>query len=174
MCRRMKTHNARSGFTLIEMVVVVLILSLAAALVLPRLPATDTANLRGSARSLAAAIRYLGDLSITTKTPHRLHLNLSEERVSVTRKNSAGEQVSPNDSFLGRRFLADGIVIEDVMIPRLGKVAIGEVMVDFGAAGLEEFVIIHLRTGQGSQFTIAAFPHSGKVKVVEGYLEEWT
>ena len=34
--------------------------------------------------------------------------------------------------------------MEDVQVPRLGKVSDGEVTVDFGVAGLEEFMIIHL------------------------------
>ena len=61
-----QTRNCRQlGFTLIEMVVVITIISLVALLVLPRLPSTDAANLRSSARSLAAVIRYLGDQSVT-------------------------------------------------------------------------------------------------------------
>jgi general secretion pathway protein H len=166
------TQDCRQyGFTLIEMVVVITILSLVTLLVLPRLPTTDTADLRGSARSLAAAIRYLGDHSVTAKTLYRLHLNLTDSTVTVTRKGDDGADLPPDDTFLGRRFLADGITIEDVEIPRLGKVSSGEVIIDFGGAGLEEFLTIHLQGAHDAHFTVAAYPQNGKVKLFEGYQE---
>jgi general secretion pathway protein H len=165
------TFIKERGFTLIEMVVVITILALVTLLVLPRLPTTDTADLRGSARSLAAAIRYLGDHSVTAKTLYRLHLNLTDGTVTVTRKGDDGADVPPDDTFLGRRFLADGITIEDVELPRLGKVSSGEVVINFGGGGLEEFLTVHLQGAHDTHFTVAAFPQNGKVKIFEGYQE---
>jgi general secretion pathway protein H len=166
-----KENRRQGGFTLMEMVLVIVILSMVTILVLPRLPSTEGTELRTSARSLAAAIRYLGDLSITSKAPHRLHFNLTDGTITITRKNDDGEDVPPEDTFLGRQFLADGVTLEDVELQRLGKVSSGEVLVDFGVGGLEEFVSIHLKGSGGGQFTIDAFPQSGKVKVFEGYRE---
>jgi general secretion pathway protein H len=164
-------NRRQGGFTLIEMILVIVILSMVTILVLPRLPSTNGAELRTSARSLAAAIRYLGDLSITTKTPHRLHFNLTEGTITITRKDADGVDVPPEDTFLGRHFLAVGVTLEDVELQRLGKVSSGEAAVDFGVGGLEEFVSIHLKGSGGGQFTVDAFPQSGKVKVSEGYRE---
>jgi len=152
-------------------VVVITILSLVALLVLPRLPSTDAANLRSSAKSLAAAIRYLGDRSVTAKTVYRMHLNLTDGTVAISSMGPQGEELPPGDNFLGRKFLADGIVIEDVEVPRLGKVSTGEVVIAFGGAGLEEFLTVHLQGTRGNHFTVAAFPQNGKVKVLEGYQE---
>ena len=164
-------NRLQDGFTLIEMVVVIIILSMVTILVIPRLPSTAGSDLRTSARSLAAAIRYLGDLSVTAKVPHRLHFNLTDGTIAITRKNADGEDVPPEDTFLGRHFLADGVTVEDVELQRLGKVSSGEVAVDFGAGGLEEYVSIHLHGSGGGRFTVDAFPRSGKVKVYEGYRE---
>jgi general secretion pathway protein H len=167
----LKTQNCRqSGFTLIEMVVVIAIIAMAALLVLPRLPSTDTSNLRGSARSLAAMIRYLGDKSITSKSAYRLQLNLADSSLAV-RKVVNGEESTDSDPFFSRRILADGISIEDVRIPRLGKLSTGEVTVGFGPSGLEDFVIIHLKGSRDNHFTVTAYPQNGKVKVGEGYQE---
>ena len=158
------------GFTLIEMVVVIAIIAMAALLVFPRLPSTDTANLRGSARSLAAMIRYLGDKSITSKSAYRLQFNLADSSLAV-RKVVNGEETTDPDPFFSRRVLADGISIEDVRIPRLGKLSTGEVTVGFGPSGLEDFVIIHLKGSRDRHFTVTAYPQNGKVKVGEGYQE---
>ena len=165
-----QSRNER-GFTLIEIVVVISILSLVALLVLPLLPSAESANLRSSAKSLAAAIRYLGDRSVTAKTVYRMHLNLTDGTVTIRSTGPQGEELSPDDNLLGRKFLSDGIAIQDVELPRLGKVTTGEVVVAFGGAGLEEFLTIHLQGARGSHFTVAAFPNSGKVKVLDGYQE---
>ena len=167
----METRNYRkSGFTLIEMVVVIVILSLVALLVVPLLPSTEAAELRGSARSLTAVIRYLGDRSVTTKSPYRMLLNLTDSTITV-KKIVNGEETAPEDPFFTKKFLADGVTIEDVEIPRLGKLSEGAVNVDFGVAGLGEFTVIHLKGIKGSHFTVTAIPEGGKVEVLEGYQE---
>jgi general secretion pathway protein H len=168
---KLKTQNCRHhGFTLIELTVVIVIISLAAMLVLPLLPSTDAANLRTSARSLAAVIRYLGDRSVTTKTPYRMLLSLTDNTVTV-KKIVNGEETAPEDPFFSRKFLNDRVTIEDVEIPRLGKLGEGMVTVDFGVAGLGEFIVIHLKGAQESHFTLTALPGGGRVEVLEGYQE---
>ncbi|HLO25686.1 MAG TPA: prepilin-type N-terminal cleavage/methylation domain-containing protein [Geobacteraceae bacterium] len=161
----------RAGFTLIEMAVVIVIISLVAMLVLPLLPSTDAASLRSSARSLAAVVRYLGDRSVTTKSPYRMLLDLTDNTITV-KKIVNGEEVAPEDPFFARKFLADGVTIEDVEVPRLGKVGEGVVSMDFGVSGLGDFTIIHLKGVKESHFTITALPGGGRVDVREGYQEE--
>lgn len=160
----------QAGFTLIEMVVVIVIISLVAMLVLPLLPSTDAANLRTSARSLAAVVRYLGDRSVTTKNPYRMLLSLTDNVITV-KKVFNGEEVPPEDPFFARKILADGVTIEDIEIPRLGKLSEGEVNVDFGVAGLGDFIVIHLKGVKDSHFTITALPGGGRVEAREGYQE---
>jgi general secretion pathway protein H len=160
----------KSGFTLVEMIVVIVIISLTAMMVLPLLPSTDAANLRSSARSLAAVIRYLGDRSVTTKVPYRMELGVADATVKV-KKLENGELVAPGDPFLAGRFLAEGITIEDVEIPRLGKVDDGEVTMDFGGAGLGDPAVIHLKGVSDLHFTVTALPGGGRVEVREGYQE---
>jgi len=72
---------------------------------------------------------------------------------------------------LSRKVLAAGIVIADLQSPRLGKVTEGEVLIDFGAAGLGEFLTLHLSSAKGESFTIAGYPRGGKVKILSGYQE---
>jgi general secretion pathway protein H len=166
-------HNARrsSGFTLIELVIVMVLLSLTAALVLPRLPSTGSMALKSSARSAAALLRYLGERSTGSKNIYRLHVNISENSLKVTRKLPSGEELPPDDPLLSRKVLESGVTITDLENPRLGKVTEGEVLIDFGAGGLSEFMTLHLSSAKGESFTIAGYPASGKVKLLAGYQE---
>lgn len=160
-----------SGFTLLELLVVIVIISIAAALVAPRLPTTEAGELQGSARKLAAALRHLEERSVAEKSAYRLRLNISANSVRISRRLSSGDEVTPDERLLARDLLGSGISITDVTTSRLGKVSDGEVIIDIGGAGLKEFLIIHLASAAGQAFTVAAFPNNGRVKVVAGYEE---
>lgn len=162
----------QAGFTLIELMVVITILSIVVLVVLPRLPSTESGKLRSSARTLASAIRFLSDQAVTTKNIYRMHLNLSDSTIVVKKLTAEGEETAADDQFLNKRFIAEGITIEDVTIPRLGRVADGEVIVTFGPGGLAEFTIVHLKGNSSEKYTVVAYPNSGKVNVAEGYQEE--
>jgi general secretion pathway protein H len=141
------------------------------ALVAPRLPSTDSSALRSSARALAGALRYLGESSTTAKTNYRLHLNISANSLKINRRLPSGDEVPPDDRLFARKILGDRVFISDVQTSRLGKVTEGEVLIDFNAAGLTEYLTIHLSSGPGKDFTVVGFPNNGKVKVLEGYQE---
>ncbi len=163
-----------AGFTLIELMVVIAILSLVVLMVLPRLPSTESGKLRDSARTLASTIRYLSDQAVTTKSSYRMHLNLADSTITVKKLTDSGDEAATDDTFLTKRIIAEGITIEDVTIPRLGKVADGEVVVAFGPSGLSEFMVVHLKDAGSGHYTITAYPNNGKVKVEEGYREMQT
>jgi len=160
-----------AGFTLLELIVVMVLLSLVTALIAPRLPSTGSMALKSSARSTAAMLRYLGERSTGSKNIYRLHVNISENTIKITRKLPNGEEIPPEDPLLSRKVLESGVVIVDLQSPRLGKVTEGEVLIDFGAAGLTEFLTLHLKSPQGESFTVAGYPASGKVKLLAGYQE---
>lgn len=163
-------RTASKGFTLIEIVVVLFVISLAAMLVFPRLPSSDSHDLRTSARSLAATFRYVQDQAIATKAHYRLHLNIADNSITIG-KIAGSEETPPDDNFLGKRGLTGSVTLQDVQIPRMGTMGEGEVIIDFGAGGLEELVTVHLKSTGGASMTITAFPQNGKVQVAEGYQE---
>ncbi|MRR54555.1 MAG: type II secretion system protein [Deltaproteobacteria bacterium] len=162
----------QSGFTLIEMTVVIVILSVIAFVVLPRLPFAHERDLKTSARTLAASLRYLGDLAISTKQHYRLRITLSNNDIAVTRVIPEGEELTVSDSALNQLALRDGVVFGDIETPRLGKVTEGEAVLDFGPLGVEDLAVIHLKRMDDSRyFTVAVYPGSGRITVLEGYQE---
>ena len=150
--------------------VVILILAFSAAIVLPRLPSSEGTKLRNSARSLATGIRFMSDQAIITKNVYRLQLNLTESSTTIFKLSPLGEELPPDDQFMNRRLVEEGISIADVTVPQLGKVSEGEVLIPFGPAGTPECITIHLKGGD-KHFTVIAYPNGGKVNVLEGYQE---
>ena len=158
--------------TMVELMVVLVVLAMVAALVVPRLPDSEATALRGSARNLAATLRYLGERSVTAKTGYRLRFNLAEQTATVTRKLSSGDELPPDDSLLQRRIIAEGIAIASVQTPRLGRVTDGEVLIDFGARGLADYLVVQLQGSRGTAYTVTGYPDGGKVTVTPGRPEE--
>jgi general secretion pathway protein H len=162
----------RRGFTLIEIAVVLAIIGMVLMLVMPRLPSSEQENLKVSARTLAATIRYMQDRAATGRTTYYLHLAPGTDNVKVLEAGTDGSEIEPLDPLLQKRPVKQGTVVADVIIPRLGKVNDGKLRLDVGTGGLRDFVVIHLRSPEGLFWTVMAFPASGKVKVFDGYQEE--
>jgi general secretion pathway protein H len=174
--RKTTGHSERNivpggaGFTLIELIVVIVILSVVALLVFPRLPSVHEGDLKTSARTLAAGLRYLEDKAIATKQYYRLHVNLSKGEMNVTRVLQENEEVAVTDEVLSRLALVDGTSFTDITTARLGKLSDNEAVLEFSPLGATDFVVFHLKSEDGSRFyTVALYPGSGRVAVLEGY-----
>lgn len=163
--------RTQRGFTLIEIVVVLAILAMAVLLVLPRLPDTGEASLKASARRLAATLRYARDQSAVSRLPHRIRFFPGTGKIAITLLPAGGTEQTPDDPFLQRELLSDGIKVIDIQSPRFGKVTHGEMSIDLGPAGVPEVTVIHLRESGGKQMTLTAFPFGGKIRIEEGYRE---
>jgi general secretion pathway protein H len=162
----------RRGFTLIEISVVLAIIGMVMMLILPRLPSSESENLKISASTLASTLRYMQERAATTQTTYYLHLEPGTDTVRVMESAADGSEKEPGDPLLRKRPVKEGIVIADVIRPRQGKVNDAEVRLDVGVGGLRDFTVIHLRSPADKFWTVMAFPASGKVKVFDGYLEE--
>jgi general secretion pathway protein H len=170
--KRSSAIRACHGFTLIELVVVLAIIGMVLALVFPRLPSSEAEELKISARTLAATLRYLQERASTTRTTYYLTVEPGTDRVRVLQATADGGEKEPEDPLLQKRPVREGIQVADLLIPRLGKLSDGQVRLEAGVGGLRDLVIIHLRSPDGNFRTVMAFPSGGKVKTLEGYQEE--
>jgi len=162
----------KSGFTLIELMVVLVIIGMVIMLVMPRLPSSDSENLKISARTLAATLRYLQERAATTRTGYYLTVEPGTDTIKLFEISADGSGKEPADPLLQKPPLKAGIQVADLVVPRLGKVRDGQLRLDVGLAGLRDFVTIHLLSPEGKYWTVMAFPAGGKVKFYEGYQEE--
>lgn len=170
--RQQRGNSCRAGYTLIEIAVVMVIISMVLLLVMPRLPASDQENLKISAKSLALSIRYMQERAATSRGAYYLTFAPGTESVRILQISGDGTAKEPADPLLHKSPVKEGVVVTDVVIPRLGKVKDGQLRVDVGVSGVRDFVTIHLRSATGAFWTVMAFPSGGKVKTYEGYIED--
>lgn len=169
--RLYRKNRIQAGFTLIEIMVVLAIISMVMLLVIPRLPSSDQENLKISAQTLTSTLRYIQERAATSQTGYYLTLEPGTDSVKIYEIGADGSGKEPSDPFLQKQPVKEGIIVADVSIPRLGKVSDGQVRLDVGPAGVRDFVVIHLRSAAGKFWTVMAFPSGGKVKEYEGNLE---
>lgn len=164
-------RTCRAGFTLLEIVVVLVILSAVVGLVVPRLPSMREAGLRASARQTAALLRYLDERAVATKQSYRLRIDLDQQRIDVALRSASGADLPVDDPYLQRNPLAEGTQVSDLTTERLGRVTSGQVLVSYGPGGLTEPLLLHLSLPGGKAYTVQALPISSTVRVFEGYRE---
>ncbi len=166
------TKHSQAGFTLIEIMVVIAIISMVMLLVIPRLPTSDQENLKISARTLASTLRYMQERAQTSGIRYFITLAPGSEAAKISEIGGDGNAKDPTDPLLQKFALKEGVVVADVRIPRLGKITDGQLRLDAAVGGIRDFVTIHLRSSNGKFWTVMAFPSGGKVKAIEGYLED--
>ena len=93
----------RRGFTLIEIVVVLVIISMAMMIVITRLPSSESENLKSSARTLASTLRYLQDRAATGRTTYYLRMEPGTDTVKVLEAAADGSEKEPGDPLLQQR-----------------------------------------------------------------------
>lgn len=158
--RILESSNPRTlldGFTFIELVVVIFILSLATVLIMPSFWETEKDAVKTEAKHLSSALRYIYDNAVGKKQIYSFNVNLDNESWGFKSKKET------------RNFKTKGDVeIRDIVVPSLGEVSNGEVTIEFGPMGPEEPIILHLRKGK-SEYTIILNHLDGRTKIFEEY-----
>ncbi len=162
----MKGRGRAGGFTLLELLLVVLMMGVMSLWVIPRLGSFGATDIKWTARHLATLIRQVAEETTATKRLHRLYYNLSEARYRVKVLEENGEYV---DGPPAGQALPTGVIFEDVVTGRVGKVTEGETYTQFYPFGVEKSWI-HLRSGK-QQWSLEVQPLTGGVKVYDRYVD---
>ncbi len=163
-----------TGFTLLELIVVIMILGMTAFLVIPRISAFHAGDIKRTSRHLANVIQQLTQDSALSKEQYRLYFNLDTDEywtVLVQEKfRETDRSVFVEEKQIGKRNrLPDGILFEDIITAQKGKVTQGDVFSEFYPVGIEK-IIIHLNEG-GAKWTLTANRLTGRVAISDRYLE---
>lgn len=140
------------GFTLLELVVVLFIVSLVAAVVLPSFAGFGESELKSEAGEMASILRYMNDSSSSKKETFFIKIDLDKNVVSW--KGPDGEKA--------RRF-AD---ITGVATQSTGMISKGELIFFFEPLGIRENLSVHMSKGD-KNITITLNHLSGRVKITQ-------
>jgi type II secretory pathway pseudopilin PulG len=165
-----------AGFTLIEIGLVLLIISVVVALVVPRFRDQSHAELISQTRKLATTFRFLQEEAILNGRVYRLNIDLDQQRYFITSADDVGE--------LGGGFRAEtGILARDVALPASlqiadvdvpmvsGKLYEGVAFTHFYPDGSVDATVVHLDNGQEVYTLYVDQPLTGRAYVASGYLD---
>ena len=93
MCQRPRRNRDFAGFTIIEIVVVLVILAIAAAIIIPNISSTDDLKATSAARMVATDFQYAQNMAITHQEPVTVTFTTSNE--SYTLSNASGPLIHP-------------------------------------------------------------------------------
>lgn len=162
--------NKQAGFTLIELALVVVILGMLASLSLPMLSGLEPDRLNATARRLSGTVKYLYNEAAMTGFEHRLIFDLDTGSYHAAQLSASGELQTATG--LGRRYqLRDGVHIDSIYQPRLGKQVEDQVTTAILPGGWLEETIIHLRDDEDRKLTLRLVPMTGLTEIYDGYRE---
>lgn len=162
-----------SGFTLIELMVVLLVIGLIATLVFPNFGSLELSQLKSEARRIQAEINLAYNLSIMEKTNYRLVFDLDKQCISAEKKQGP-EYVPATNELLLEHCLPESVWIDELEVLDRNLFKAGKEYVYFSPFGYSEPARIYLTNESnepGSGYTIFTEPATGEVTVYEGRLE---
>jgi len=185
---RHQSLPARSGFTLIELVIVLVLITIMTAMIIPEMRGTYEGELlRSTSRELVRGLSLAHSQSITLNQRHRLVIDREKNRCRVerfARGEEEGNGYVPVRGLPGAEAaLSDKITIE---MKAPGEAADGEgsavngpgdppsvttafpgMAVEFLPDGTAQAMEIHLRDRGGFGYALRVSPITARVKVVE-------
>ena len=163
-----------SGFTLLELSLVLFIIGLLVTVLVPRLGGLEHARLDTSAKRLAALVRYLhGEAAFRGQT-YRIRYDLDQHQygVQVLTPSQETKTFVADESPLSQTVqLPTNVTFTDIRVPSIGRVQIGQVFTHFYPQGYTDPTVIHLRDQQSRTVTVIIPPITGEATVYEGYVD---
>jgi len=140
------------GYTLLELLVVVFIISLLSAIILPSFFTTGENRLKSEARKMASLLRYLNDSSMSGKETLSLKFDIQEGTIQWRGPDGEKTERLPD--------------LASVELQSKGEIKEGQVTVFFGPLGINENIAVHLKEDKkGITVTLNAI--SGRARITE-------
>lgn len=145
-----RTGICKQGFTLLELVIVIFIISLLSAVVFPSFRSLEEKKLQADARRVASLLRYLNDNAIATKGEYSLKFDFKNN--SISWKGNEGDKTEEIKSLAG------------LILQSKGESKEGQTTVLFGPMGIQEAMEILLRD-RDNEMKVSFNPVSGRAKI---------
>ena len=138
------------GFTLLELLIVIFIISLMLTVSFPYFTIREEGKLKSEAMIIASILRYLNDSAVSAKETYAVKIDLRQKTVSY--RGPDGEKVERIDN------------LSSISLQSRGTISDGEVIVFFTPTGASESFTIHLR-GENSAIAVSSNSLSGRVRI---------
>jgi len=163
-----------SGFTLLEISLVILIISVVLALTIPRLRDPGRSELLAQCRRLVLTFRLLRSEAVLNGRTYHLNYDLDQQRYWVTIADQSADlaEFARDMGALGRPTqLQNPVGMTDVVLPTLaGKIAQGQIYTVFYPDGSIDATVIHLASSKEA-YTLWLNPMNGRLRMDPGYHE---
>jgi general secretion pathway protein H len=170
----MKARSRREGFSLIELIIVLVILSVITALVAPRLTQSlSRMNVESTARRVASALRLARSLAVTEKIPYLAEFDMDADTLSVfSYQRTPEEEDSPESedtpTVTQRAYaLTDGVRLKEGVALNEETVTTGAFQISFFPSGGTSGGEVVLGDNEGRSFSISVDRITGSVKINE-------
>jgi len=173
-CLPPTARRAAAGFTLIELMVVVVLLGIAIAIIMPRISrAMFASDIKLATRQLAALVQVTRDRAVRThRLQYRLNYDLKEGELWVTYVSWSGEVVEDQRTLVRRRRWPGQIRLVDVITQLRGRREEDqELFTVFLPSGFIDRTLLHLTDGD-VEFTLVIDSLTGRIQRHEGFIEE--
>ena len=142
--------RGKHGFTLLELIVVLFVISVVMALVLPSFTGFGEQKLKSEVREMASILRYMNDSAVARKATYFIRFDLDDGMVSWTGPDGKREKTF------------DDITV--VTTQATGRVSRGEITFFFEPLGTRENISVHLSDGD-NDMSVTLHHLSGRVKI---------
>ena len=157
-----------AGFTLVEIVIVVFIISLFTAFTLPRLPDIGKYKLEKNGRSVAHTITYLYSQASSHRMLLRFNLNLKTGKYYASMMNMEGNFEATDFPLFKKGTLSDGVKVASFTTLYNGTFGGENGYMHFMPEGFAEQTVIVLTDRSGKMLSLVVDPLSGRVRVHKG------
>lgn len=162
----MKSPDDR-GFTLIELIVVILLISIVMVFAAPRL---DVSFFSDQERKLSAwillTVKSLKENAVKTQTLNTLHIDLDANRMWTSMGEVTDETPRENEYVLPA-----GYRLMDVQFPEMDKITREIAVIRFYKKGYSDKALIHIEDNDDIQSSYLIEPFLPHVKISDTYIE---
>lgn len=164
-----------NGFTLIELMVVIAIISISMFVVIPKIESNTKMNLDKSARRLAGAIIFVRNEVIFKNKKFRIKYDIEENTYSID------ELVKTSMGFVDEEYEAkeittvsfeDGVSYMDITTEYGGRLNFGKTYTHFFPTGMVERTRIHIKNENDDIKTLDVNVLTGEVDIFDKYYDE--
>ncbi|MBU0995646.1 MAG: type II secretion system GspH family protein [Proteobacteria bacterium] len=161
-----KKYN--SGFTLVELIVVMTLISMMLSVTLPRLQgALFSGGTKQAFRTIILKIKALKENAVIDQRTYTLHVDMDNDTLWMSHDAMTEEELLRERE--NQVKLSDGLIIVDVEYPGEGLMSQGEVEIGFYKKGYSDTAIIHLSDGGDEYYSFFIESFLSGTKLINGY-----